>query len=97
MAEPSLPTGLAYSVNYLQPQVSQATYGDTAFANKVISVPRNSKDKGLHYPLKAFELEQAVVGGLQDASFADDSSVNEPGKKLGFRSQTDRILCLRSP
>lgn len=72
---------LAYPVNYLQSQVSQVTYGDIAFANKVIAVARNSKDKGLHYPLKASESEPAVVIGLQDASFANDSEVNEAGKK----------------
>ena len=72
---------LAYPVPYLQSQVRQVTYGDIAFANKVIAVARNSKDKGLHYPLKASEFEPAVVIGLQDASFANDSEVNEAGKK----------------
>ena len=46
---------LAYSVNYLQSRVSQATYGDVAFANKVIAIARASKNVGLHYPLKAFD------------------------------------------
>ena len=72
---------LAYPVKYLQSQVSQVTCGDIAFANKVVAVARNSKDKGLHYPLKASEFEPAVIIGLQDASFANDSEVNEAGKK----------------
>ena len=88
---------LAYSVHYLQSQVSQATYGDIAFANKVIAVARNPKEKGSHYPLKAFDFEQSVIIGLQDASFANDSEANEPGKRSGFRSQSGRLLCLGAP
>ena len=88
---------LAYSVNYLQTQMTQATYGDIAFANKVIAVARNSKDKGLHYPLKAFYFEQSVIIGMQDASFANDATVNEAGKRSGFRSQSGRVLCLGAP
>eukprot|EP00435_Cladocopium_sp_Y103_P018811 s2728_g4.t1 len=88
---------LAYSVNYLQSQMAQATYEDIAFANKIIAVARNSKDKGLHYPVKLFEFEQAVIVGIQDASFANDSEVNEAGKKSGFRSQSGRLVCLAGP
>ena len=88
---------LAYSVNYLQSRVSQATYGDVAFANKVIAIARASKNVGLHYPLKAFDFDKAAIVGLQDASFANDSEVNEAGKTSGFRSQSGRLLCLSGP
>ena len=39
-------------------------------------------------PLKAFNFEDAVIVGLQDASFANDVGTNELGKKAGFRSQS---------
>ena len=88
---------LAYSVNYLQSRISQATYGDLAFANKVIAIARASKNIGLHYPLKAFDFDKAAIVGLQDASFANDAEVNEAGKTSGFRSQSGRLLCLSGP
>ena len=56
-----------------------------------------TKDVGLHMPLKAFKFEEAVIIGLQDASFANDVETNKLGQRSGFRSQSGRLVCLAGP
>lgn len=85
---------LAYAVSKMQSSVHQATYEDVMFANGIVKIARNTKEVGLHYPLKSFKFEEAMVVGIQDASFSNDHAVQESGKKLGHRSQSGRLLCL---
>ena len=85
---------LAYAVSKMQSSVHQATYEDVMFANGIVKIARNTKEVGLHYPLRAFTFEKAMVVGIQDASFSNDHAVQESGKKLGHRSQSGRLLCL---
>eukprot|EP00435_Cladocopium_sp_Y103_P066563 s466_g28.t2 len=86
---------LAYGVSYLQSRVTQATYGDVSFANKLISIARSSKDTGLHYPLKTFNFEQAMIVGMQDASFANDATDTKKGPMLlvDWHSTTVKRVC----
>ena len=63
----------------------------------MIAIARATKDVGLHMPLTAFDFEEAVIVGLQGASFANDVDVNEKGQKSGFRSQSGRLVCLAGP
>lgn len=46
------------------------------------------------YPRKAFVFEGALVVGIQDASHAADYDLSGSGEKLGFSSQSGRLLCL---
>lgn len=85
---------LAYAVSKMQASVHHATYEDVMFANGIVKIARGTKEVGLHYPLKPFVFENAMVIGIQDASFSNDSAVQESGKKLGHRSQSGRLLCL---
>eukprot|EP00435_Cladocopium_sp_Y103_P008415 s912_g2.t1 len=88
---------LSYAVSHLQSNVTQAKFKDIQYANIVISIAQKTKDVGITYPLKAFKFEDAVIIGMQDASFANDHELNEAGKRLGLRSQSGRLLCLGPP
>lgn len=84
---------LAYAVSKLQSNVHTATFEDIRYANTVIAIAHKTKTAGIHYPLQAFRFEDAVIIGLQDSSFANDG-INAEGKKLGFRSQSGRLLTI---
>ena len=84
---------LAYAVSKLQSDVHQATFGDVQFANSVVK----SKMVGITYPLMAFKFEEAMLVGIQDASFSNDHEVSKGGVKMGNRSQSGRLLCLGPP
>ena len=77
--------------------MTQAKFKDLQYANTIISIAQKAKDVGITYRLKRFKFEEAVVVGMQDASFANDHELNEAGKRLGFRSQSGRLLCLGPP
>lgn len=88
---------MSYGVSRLQSAVSDAKYSDVIFANNLVNVARNSREEGITYPLKQFRFEDAKIIAIQDASHANDFDVSGSGKKLGFRSQSGRILCLAGP
>ena len=85
---------LAYAISKLQSAVHEATFDDVIFANSIVSLARRTKDEGISYPIGVFKFEDAMVVALQDASHASDFDVSKSGKKLGFRSQSGRLLCL---
>ena len=85
---------LAYAISKMQADVHQATYKDVVFANGILNLARKSKHVGVTYPLKAFKFEEAMIVGVSDASFSNDFDVSESGEKMGFRSQSGRIICL---
>ena len=87
---------LSYSVSYLQSNVSNATFEHVHFANNMVKIARNSKNVGIHFPIRAFRFEDCMIVGLQDASFANDAFENEKGVRSGLRSQSGRVLCLAS-
>ena len=85
---------LSYAVCRMQSTVHCATMADVKFANSTVAVARKTKEKGISYPLGAFKFEDCMVVAIQDASHAADFDVSGSGKKLGFRSQSGRLLCL---
>ena len=88
---------LAYAVSKLQSDVHQATFGDVQFANTVVNLAKKSKATRITYPLMAFKFEEAMLVGIQDASFSNDHDVSQGGAKMGNRSQSGRLLCLAPP
>ena len=85
---------LSYSVCKLQSCVHSPTYEDVKYANNVVRIAQQTKGHGITYPRKAFVFEGALVVGIQDASHAADYDLSGSGEKLGFRSQSGRLLCL---
>lgn len=75
---------LAWLARMCRPDLA---FEDIRYANTVIAIAHKTRTAGIHYPLRAFRFEDAVIIGLQDSSFANDHDVNSEGKKLGFRSQ----------
>ena len=88
---------LAYAVSKLQSCVHHATFEDIIYANTIINIARKSKHAGIVFPLRAFEFEEAMIVGIQDASFANDYEANVNGDKGGYRSQGGRLMCLAPP
>ena len=88
---------LAYAVSKLQSCVHHACFDDISYANTIINIARKSKNTGIHFPLRAFEFEEAMIVGIQDASFANDYEANQNGDKGGYRSQSGRLTCLGPP
>ena len=88
---------LAYAVSKLQSCVHHATFEDISYANTIIHIARKSKHTGIVFPLRAFEFEEAMIVGIQDASFANDYEANVNGDKGGYRSQSGRLMCLGPP
>ena len=62
---------LAYAASKLQSNVHTATYEDIRYANTVTSIAHKTKSAGIHCPLRAFRVEDAVIVGMQDSSFAN--------------------------
>ncbi len=89
--------GMSCGVSRLQSAVSEAKYSDVIFANSLVNVARNSREEGIAYPLKSFRFEEAKIIAMQGASHANDFDVSGSGKKVGFRSQSGRLLCLAGP
>ena len=85
---------LSYSVSKLQSDVYRATNEDAMQINALVNYVKKTRDWGLTYPLRAFDFTKASVISINDASFANDHEINSQGKKLGFRSQSGRLLCL---
>lgn len=88
---------LAYTTSRLQARVHEATYEDVKLANTLVAVAQKTKDEGLFFPSNAFKFEDAIIVGIQDASFANDQVVNEKDKKPAYRSQSGRLACLAPP
>ena len=85
---------LAYAVCRLQSSVHAATYSDIKFSKQIVQIAKQSKDKGVTYPLKALDFEKLMVVAIQDASHAADYDTSGSGAKLGHRSQSGRLLCI---
>ena len=77
--------------------VHSATFGDVKYANSVVNLAMKSKDSGLAYPIGAFTFESAMILAIQDASHAADFTASASGAKMGYRSQSGRLLCLGDP
>ncbi|CAE7485137.1 RE2 [Symbiodinium sp. CCMP2592] len=85
---------MAYGVAKLQTAVNHPKVQDLLEANALVKFAQRTKDVGLYYRAGALRLEEAMLVAIQDASYAADFDVSASGKKLGYRSQSGRILCL---
>ena len=85
---------LAYSVARLQTSMCKPSAQDLKEANNLIQYVNKTKDKGLFYPAKAINFDDAMIMAIQDASYAADYDQSISGLKMGHRSQSGRMLCL---
>ncbi|CAE7805921.1 RE2, partial [Symbiodinium microadriaticum] len=84
---------LAYGVAKLQCAVNKPTVQDLVDANALAKYAQK-KEKGLFYKAGAMEFNEVMLVAIQDASYAADYDVSTSGAKMGYRSQSGRILCL---
>ena len=85
---------LAYSVSRLQAAVNKPVVQDLVDANNLVKFVAKTKDKGLLYPAGNLDFNDVAIIAIQDASYAADYDTSRSGKKMGYRSQSGRLLCL---
>ena len=85
---------LAYGVAKLQCAINKPTVQDLVDANALVKYAQKTKDKGLFYKAGAMQFDEVMFVAIQDASYAADYDVSQSGTKMGYRSQSGRILCL---
>ena len=85
---------LNYQVAKLQMAVADPTVQDLVDANNLVRYASRTRDQGILYPAGALSFDDMMVLAIQDASYAADYDVSGSGKKLGYRSQSGRMLFL---
>lgn len=85
---------LSFGVAHLQGCIHDATYQEVKFANILISVAKKTKEHGLFYAKSLCEFEDLMIVAVQDASHANSFEASGSGVRMGYRSQSGRILCL---
>lgn len=85
---------LSYAICKMQSSVHEATFDDACFTNSIVNIAMKTKNEGITYPRRAFPFNELSIISIHDASHAADYDVNTAGQKLGFRSQSGRLLCL---
>ncbi|CAE7237433.1 RE2 [Symbiodinium necroappetens] len=85
---------IALEVARLQMAVSDPTVQDLVDANNLVRYASRTKDQGILYPAGALSFDDMMVLAIQDASYAADYDLSSTGKKLGYRSQSGRMLFL---
>ena len=88
---------LAYDTNRLQTCVQKPVVQDLVDANSLLRRAQMTKDQKLIYGWRQFDFNQLEVISVTDASHAADFDVNKNGEKLGFRSQSGRVLLVGGP
>ncbi|CAE7212571.1 RE2 [Symbiodinium sp. CCMP2592] len=74
---------LAYEVHRLQSIMSKAIVEDLVMRNQILNYVKKTSDKGLFYKYKAFDLSDATIYSITDASHAADFDVSTTGEPLG--------------
>ena len=87
---------LAYGVNQLQSVQQRARVEDLVTANRLLSHALATKERGVFFASDAFEIENAMVISINDASHGASFDVGKDGEPVGHRSQTGRLLALGS-
>ena len=87
---------LAYGVNQLQSIQQRARVEDLLTANRLLAHALATKERGVFFDSKAFEIENAMVISINDASHGASFDVGKNGEPVGHRSQTGRLLALGS-
>lgn len=85
---------LAFGVNQLQAVQQRARVEDLVTANRLLAYALATKERGVFYSSDAFEIENAMVISINDASHGASFDVGKDGKPVGHRSQTGRLLAL---
>ena len=75
---------LSYKVSKLQCVAGKGTVKDMKECNKVLEFALQTSDEGLYFASDGFDLDEAVLCTITDASFANDTEevnvVNEAGR-----------------
>ena len=87
---------LAYSVARLQTAVSKPLVQDLLDANNLVKYAAKTRHRGILYPAGKLNFKDLALIAVQDASYAADYDTSASGRKLGYRSQSGRVLCLAS-
>ena len=85
---------LAYSVARLQTAVSKPLVQDLLDANNLVKYAARTRHRGILYPAGKLNFQDLALIAVQDASYAADYDTSASGRKLGYRSQSGRVLCL---
>ena len=88
---------ICFGVNQLQAIQQKAQVRHLLEANKLLNYAMQDRNKGIFYPVKAFEFEQAILLSITDASHAASFESVGLNTVAGHRSQSGRILALADP
>ncbi|CAE7415150.1 RE1 [Symbiodinium microadriaticum] len=87
---------IAYGVARLQTALTKAVVQDLVEANNLVRYVTRTKDQGLFYPAEAMDFDRVMLLAVQDASYAADYDTSLSGDRMGYRSQSGRVLLLAS-
>ena len=85
---------LCYGCSSLQGKQAKPMAEDLRNTNKLLASAQKTKDNGVRFVKGKFDLEEAILLSVTDASHAAEVSVTEDGKTQGHRSQSGRFLLL---
>ena len=88
---------LAYDTNRLQTCVQRPIVQDLVDANSLLRRAQMTKDQKLVYGWKQFDFDSMEIISITDASHAADYDLSASGMKMGFRSQSGRVLAVGGP
>ena len=88
---------LAYDTSRLQSCVQKPCVQDLVDCNSLLRRAMLSKDQRLTYVWRPFKFEELKILSITDASHANDYDLSSTGQRLGFRSQSGRILAFCGP
>ena len=88
---------LAYDTSRLQSCVQKPCVQDLVDCNSLLRRATLSKDQRLTYVWRPFKFEELKILSITDASHANDYDLSSTGQRLGFRSQSGRILAFCGP
>ena len=88
---------IAYQVHRLQSVLRAATVSDLIACNSLLHYVKKTPDLGLTFECGSFDLEEAQILSITDASHAADYDVSGDGRLLGHRSQSGKIIALCGP
>ena len=88
---------LAYDTNHLQTCVQCPVVQDLVEANALLRRAQMTRDQELVYGWNQFDFNKLEIISVTDASHAADFDVDKNGNKMGFRSQSGRVLLIGGP
>ena len=88
---------LAYDTNRLQTCVQKPVVQDLIDANSLLRRAQMTKDQKLVYGWKQFDFDKLEIMSITDASHAADFALSASGEKMGYRSQSGRLLAVGGP